>query len=514
MHETFPDYNTRLPIACLYPVVIQPSSSNPLLMMSSQVDSKKAGKSETPKDPKAKKVPKGGQAPGLKDWRAKLEERKREKLDYVVPTIFDLIVDSYSSHMNAAEKQDLEEEGENPILDDIKYFLSGEGPGQEGHEGMDGCIRWHMLVKALDPKNEPKARRVGSKIGEAVLEKWPMLAVLPPSQDSGSCANPDYHKVDPDTTPFREAVNSGHHIIVNRIVSLRKGVLVPSDQRQAFINAFEAQCFPKKSSAMLLALGAKTTPIQTLKELLKIDKARTTFDCFDEALEEGSDEVINTLLANGQDLDTKKIKDSIIKAIQLLPSESAPDRERRLGIVETLVSNATEDAFDLEVVEMIIQKNLTTVWNAKAKNLPSDKIRSCLLHMAVLHQKSEFVKIFLNECSVSLSIEMALEPGRGNKGNKTDKFPLWYNNHQWISCEDKFEPITGSLERACDPPEEESERSKIRDLIVDKMIHDLDMNRLTDFLHRSLGMYNSFLINRIPSFVHLADTISFLHRAV
>lgn len=280
---------------------------------------------------------------------------------------------------------------------------------------------------------------------------------------------------------------------------------------QAFIDAFEAQCFSKKSSAMLLAVEAKTTRIETLRELLKIDKARTSYDCFDKALEEGLDEVINTLLENGQNLDTKKIKGSIIKAIQLLPNEPATDRECRLGIVKTLVKNATEDAFDLEVAEIIIQKNLTTVWT---KDLPTNKIRSCLLHMAVLHQKSEFVEIFLNECSVSLSIEMALEPGRGNKGNKTDKFPLWYNNHQWISCEDKFEPITGSLERACDPPEEESERSKIRDLIVDKMIHDLDMNRLTDFLHRSLGMYNSFLINRIPSFVHLTDTISFLHRAV
>ena len=158
----------------------------------------------------------------------------------------------------------------------------------------------------------------------------------------------------------------------------------------------------------------------------------------------------------------------------------------RLNIVKKLVKMATTpETFDLKVAESIIKKNLKDVWEEKNKNVLDEDVKGCLLHLAVIYEKIPFIQMFLDEYPQSLSQERgSLIEGSG-PDNK-DKFPLWYNNHKWNGR--TFDP------KKCEPGprngQNRSLRAEIRDMIVTKMIHEIDMNLLSDILHRSLGMYS------------------------
>ena len=97
--------------------------------------------------------------------------------------------------------------------------------------------------------------------------------------------------------------------------------------------------------------------------------------------------------------------------------------------------------------------------------------------MAVLYQRHEFVERFVKDYAWSLIREEKVP------NNSDEKYPLWYNNH-------KYDKKVGfsALEHLSDA-DEISERAKIRKTIVTKMIHDLDMDVLTDILHQSDGTY-------------------------
>jgi hypothetical protein len=100
------------------------------------------------------------------------------------------------------------------------------------------------------------------------------------------------------------------------------------------------------------------------------------------------------------------------------------ERKRWTQIAKALVEKAKKpDVLDRVVVEKIITTELMNIWNATPKETLAKDLKDSLLHRAVSHQKSMFVKQFLEEDKESVTKKYKLD------GSTEPKFPLWYNNH-------------------------------------------------------------------------------------
>ena len=449
----------------------------------------------------------------LHELRAKLkEEGKTKKLDSLAPAIFDLIAQQYTSR-----KLD-------PPIDDIKLFLGGILPSGEEDDGqMDPCLRWHILVKAITTS---ESERAAKETREIIVTSWPMLAFVCLGEEKSAgqeestgerksfyesqCKNRARHKSDEGVTPFHLAAKRGNHAIIKIMISKLKEIFREPDANQrpdiphdktTLLQLVQAEEPDSGETALALAQKARYTPLETMKELLQVPGIANSDRSFAVALENGLDRAVEVFLEAG----VPWTSDSIVTALKRLHHpvnlrkageslrSNVRDHECRLNIVKSLVSRATTpQAFNQAVVEDIIRNNLTQVWKEKSDKVPSDEIESWLLHMAVLHEKYEFVEIFVNAYPESLSRESVL-PNLGDQTDKKDKYPLWYNNQKWDKKTERFIPKPPLCKQR--DGDSATPRAKIRNLIVTKMIHELDMDRLPDILHRSQGAIYPFTIS-------------------
>lgn len=430
--------------------------------------------------------------------------------------LFNLVVEKYAYVKKGDAK-----------LDDLMLFLLDKTDNYPGSQFMDFCIRWYILVESLNPKiltERPGKSEAAREIARWIVEMWPRLAFENFSSEKriqnqnqnekgegGVNDSPSFYKVDcrhkivRSCTPFHLAAASGNYKILEIMLNKAKAVYVhppasePSASAPAPASARESK--PRDTllelvcsedpetgeNAFTLAFRASRDPLATLQVLLRVTKAKTPLDDgpFSQAIERGYDLVVEEYLKTELQLGTTEFGKYMAAAFQYLGVEKKhKDRGMRTPtvyrarIVDSLIRRATTtDKFTEKVAEDIIEKNLVEVWDARCSNVPDENIQARLLHMAVLYQRHEFVERFVKDYAWSLIREEKVP------NNSDEKYPLWYNNH-------KYDKKVGfsALEHLSDA-DEISERAKIRKTIVTKMIHDLDMDVLTDILHQSDGTY-------------------------
>ncbi|KAK3938154.1 hypothetical protein QBC46DRAFT_441511 [Diplogelasinospora grovesii] len=165
-----------------------------------------------------------------------------------------------------------------------------------------------------------------------------------------------------------------------------------------------------------------------------------------DSLDKGEVEVVNMFLEHDSLRKTFVTSENIIHAMDKIsqlrtPNEVSDDRPET--IIYSLIQHAvTSDVFNSAVVKKIIELNLQDVWSKWRKLHPNVQLdTSCLLHLAVLHQNLEFVKIFAVDYPESVTAKAAIPGTDGHRYH-----PLWYNNRNWDSSKSKWVDWSGSPE--------------------------------------------------------------------
>ncbi|KAM3548290.1 hypothetical protein ARSEF4850_009498, partial [Beauveria asiatica] len=403
-------------------------------------------------------------------------------------------------------------------LDDIMDLLLDQENDKENDQEnpapaqyMDFCIRWSILVMALEVR---KSSSVAARaIAKWIVERWPKLAFVNLSDENtgekAEGAVKDYraqcrikHKINEDScTPFHRAVKLGCHDIVKAMLAGMEGIYskaTTAPESQGTLLDLVLAVDPESSkdeNAFDLALTARKTSLETLKQLLLVTKSKTPPEkcSFEEAVKLGLDRAVEAYLDHGLSLDAETFCKYMELAFEKLGGHgekmknftkglsvrSSPNsRSCRENVVKSLVRTATTpDKFTETVVQEIIKKNLLNVWDVKCPQVPAKEITERLLHMAILHGCHAFVERFVKDYPESLNALKKVS----NTNFQDAKYPLWYNNHYWNN---KDETVMSR------PRPLDDERAKIRNVIVTKMIHLLSMKQLSDILHKSQEPFN------------------------
>ncbi|XXH00918.1 hypothetical protein Hte_007269 [Hypoxylon texense] len=397
--------------------------------------------------------------------------------------------------------------------EEVKQLLQNDHNDQNNQYGMDDCFRWHLLFECANIKHvdgvDTEAR---VDICLIIIENWPYLAFENPYDQSSqkrNCVDPKIHRqIKHKAVPFYEAVRYGSVEVVKSMISHGKELYKhkPAIENTLVQILEKGEKVSNKSKSILdLATNADHGSSETLMELLSLhgtvnfleqDLDRT----FNYALEDGLHEIVQKFLEYEELAARYAASEFIIRAMghikeQVNPAEpnSTDDDATRRKIAETLISRAKgQDAFDNSVAEVIIKRGFMAMWNAKPENAPDKDIESYLLHLAVLYQQEEFVDLFVNQYPGSVSEERALPIQNLATNSKGERFPLWYNNHSLNSSGTDFV--------LCERGPIGSARARIRDKVVNKMIHEVgDMKMLSAIFHKSdvgelnldLSRYNS-----------------------
>lgn len=426
------------------------------------------------------------------------------------------------------------------VLDDIVHFLRrhdshSEPASLRTSQGfVDDCLRWSLLVKALDPNLTamgPSYKAVADQISAVCMDVFPELAFaqffdkvsdaeLYIAGGGNGMSNffrrtcpTGHHKDFAKLTPFHLAAKHGNHLLLktmfqnaklyynkqvlqseatpeqgatatdlhtDRSMDVRLGqleVVVKADPaaqygETAFFYAVHGACSPYETLQVLLAFTGTETPAN--------DKG------FTEAVEQGLDLAVEAYLDAGMQLESKAFVSCLRRALGKLGDDIVgwakgrsvcSERDCRLNIVKSFVRRAdVPEKFTKEIVQQIIENDLVEVWDLKCEDVPLQRVKDSLLHLAILHQKDNFVERFVDAYPSSLTIPCKVP----YNGSHEKMYPLWYNNHTYTPDEDEV---------VFSPYEEHSTvRTRIRDIVVTKMIHLLDLENLTDILHRSNGM--------------------------
>ncbi|KAM3562177.1 hypothetical protein MY1884_001991 [Beauveria asiatica] len=418
------------------------------------------------------------------------------------------------------EYERIEKDGTN--LDNIMDLLLDQENDKENDQEnpapaqyMDFCIRWSILVMALESR---KSSSVAARaIAKWIVERWPKLAFVNLSDENtgekAEGAVKDYraqcrikHKINEDScTPFHRAVKLGCHDIVKAMLAGMEGIYskaTTAPESQGTLLDLVLAVDPestKDENAFDLALTARKTSLETLKQLLLVTKSKTPPEkcSFEEAVKLGLDRAVEAYLDHGLSLDAETFCKYMELAFEKLGghgekmknftkglSVRSASRARtcRENVVKSLVANATTtDKFTERVAQEIIKRDLLNVWDVKDGNVPAKEITERLLHMAILYGRYAFVERFVENYPKSLNALKKVP----NTSTDEKRYPLWYNNHWWDDKTSKFILLPDLTDKESNSP-----RGKIRDVIVTKMIHLLSMNQLSDILHKSDEPFN------------------------
>ncbi len=376
--------------------------------MISPMDGKAECKSFGAKDLKPSSREKG-KYQSRKAWRALEDKWNGAEQD-------DTLDDLTRSLMKVAVSQ-LGEVGESgdkvsPAREDINQFLEGE---QKEHR-IDDCVRWYSLLRVVERVNNNKELEARLAICEMILEKRPYLAFECPYDSpveehyTNSCVFPKMHQLAKDKrTPFHDAAKCGNAKIIAVMISKGREFY---DRRQPIRGAtrslLDVVRDPDPSSAndetaLELATKADDGYLETLEELLKIDKIATSQSTprvldksFNYALNEGWPQVVNKFVEHDQrsfvtsnfiiqsiEKIDEPIKQRAKRKYKLEPTLAKSHREE---IAKTLVRPAEQpDIFNIKVAKSIIERDLMDIWKAKPQNALTIDLESCLLHLAVMY---------------------------------------------------------------------------------------------------------------------------------
>ncbi|KAI1819685.1 hypothetical protein F4861DRAFT_526015 [Xylaria intraflava] len=407
----------------------------------------------------------------------------------------------------------------------IKEFIEDK----RGDNKIDDCVRWHLLLDSVDISqfaldDEPETQEVQVHvdfkvaISKIIIENWPDLAFQDFNVENTrrkyhqKCVLRQLHwKTKGKRVPFLFAAECGNAKAIAAMIEHGKHL---QGGQSTLLEAIR----PSKSrkSALKLATRANYGSAETLRELLKVDDVITPSEDkneFNYALNEGLHEVVSVFLEHDKIAEILITSTHIIQALKKVDevmgspprtgSQSDLEAIKALRMVKILISKAPSSMFNEEVVANIIMRGLMSVWEAIPKEALTKRLEPHLLPLAIFYQKHDFVDLFINEIPSSASQMQRLKV-KGLAANTSEaKFPLWYNNHSWDASEGHFVP------RKRDRKDPSSSRAKIRKMIVDKLIYDVDdMEKLPEILHESNEPFGElcFDISRFNSTSHTIST--------
>lgn len=340
---------------------------------------------------------------------------------------------------------------------------------------IDDCVRWQILfktvVKASSP-SQPGSDALGGEeddeknddltLSKIVIGMAPYLAFENPIQGSalregrsitGDCRYKGMHLGQKrSSTPFLEAARAGNAAVIRHMIREAKRSRGSGDSSS--LPRVLSQRDPESNSTVLkqATRAPKNGRAQTLKVLL--EEAPGIFlpsdGTFEGAIDEGLVEVVNTFLLDERLREEFVSSKNIIRALDKIPEGGTLDNESpQARILRSLLKHVKDaqgsgdaqnskrprraDAFDHEVVEAIIKRNLEHVW--KHEDLPNiePETSNSLLHLAVIHQKLNFVKIFIK--ADPASVTRKAPPPKSDRSKRADGtkeyYALWHNNHVW-----------------------------------------------------------------------------------
>ncbi|KAJ0119897.1 Peptidase S8/S53 [Diaporthe amygdali] len=490
--------------------------------------------------------------------------------DRQVPGLTDRLIQTLRSASAVRKKETVDHNSLNAIINDIIKFLYHE------NSEIDSCVRWAILHRAVQveiekgetPQDNAPALLVGAIADE---EKYLAFETLNPMSSAlrqeckrrldSKSHSPDHSQFGKDLkkSPFFEALANleepdsssnpaAFEAMVSRLETYckeqiqvlpnkRRGLLQITSQDAnsnpqnnsdtalgLLLNVLRRPCSfgGKKFTALYLASQdevERTGDLGILKVLLKYPgitdlPSDTTFD---DAMQGGKVKVIKAMLSVEELRGRFVTSENITKAMDNIVLDGDSDiKDRMEKVLNELLLHSNNlpkarSVFDDQVAQKIIERNLVEAWDKRPESAKLND--QCLLHIAVYHQRVNFVERFLKDYPASVSCK-ALVPGTGppkqpiNK-NSSDKtgaeqrqpegyYPLWYNRKEWDGMR--------WVDRTSDP----NESSFIRQLLAPATIRQVEkMQRLlgifreaeVDELCFEISQFNSKLY-RVSEFIH------------
>ncbi|KAM0227912.1 hypothetical protein ACHAPO_011119 [Fusarium lateritium] len=387
---------------------------------------------------------------------------------------------------------------EEKAIEGVKTFLKDDD--------VDDCLRWHLLYYAVNidelgnTRNESKLPRL--QLSRAIIAEHPYLSFENPSVIHRAkelyqkdCVSKTFHQgYKVKQTPLHKAAESGNAEAIEAMITGGKSFydedrvggsrgflramnlkhhkqLSPDNCR--LVNMVRLTSKESGSTALSLAADADHGASETITKLLKVPDIAYNDETFGEAVEEGKLKIVEAFLGKDDpDLFRTVITEDSVKTALRNLNQAGHDEDNVENeidascndphrIAELLVSRIQDPLHVDDIAESIIATGSMKVWQACPGSMLSHKLKGHLVHLAVKHQRLNFVQHFLKEYPDSVR-ELW-----GDDKHIGEQYPLWYNNH------DK--------EGNKIPKPFNTVRDNIRNEIVTKMIHKIEeMEKLSD----------------------------------
>lgn len=312
-------------------------------------------------------------------------------------------------------------------------------------------------------------------VSEIIITKWPNLAFNCFKLENRGVVDELYgkkcrakkgsgfHRIEDSSVPFLVAAYQGKHEIIKMMISN----LGSATANEPLLDLAALKSPSSKKTAWGLAAKAENNSFDTLIELLKVPNIVTSDEPFIEAVKEGQFMAVKSFVDGKFPLKASRRSECVIDAIRRLDDPigqdsqtgNPEDRACRLNIVRLLFQppNYPKDFTD-GVAELMVEKGLNDLWPKTGDLQPdlSEELESCLLHLAVLHQKPDFVQRFAEDYPDSLKLQQTVPRGATLPASKIG-YPLWYNNHYWDGSVNKFLPRNGHSEPHHRQPQKRSD---------------------------------------------------------
>ena len=422
-----------------------------------------------------------------KKYRDKEGSFKNDFLDDVGAYLYKPIRKALETAVKGEEEQRLR------VVSAIRDFLKD---GEKKHQ-IDDCLRWLILFKTVEKVHAEKmvedaAVKADILITQIIVEIASYLAFDNPYRPSKAaqalkthsikdrCKYPRVHGQHKDlyvkTSPFHMAASQGNYKAVKLMYDNATDDSGEPLEKDLLLHVLQSPApEPSDQKSALWLAAVSSGGLGALKVLLELDPriADHPDGTFEHALKEGKENVVNEFLQVPELRKVLITSEHIIQAIDCLSDVKvdAGAHPRRKDVVNTLIGHATtDDVINDQVVDKIIQLDLKDTWTKIiqldlkdawwTKKSPGFKLKtSRLLHLAVQHQNTEFVKMFLQDYPHSIT----------HKENS--KYPLWHNN----------KILTGSKwgDRMST---ERLVKDKIRDMIVTATIKNKQIDKMQDLV--------------------------------
>jgi len=342
----------------------------------------------------------------------------------------------------------------------ISRFLGGDEPKDD----IDDCVRWQLLWATVQIDEDDDS----ITLCRIIIDVAPHLAFECPSKGSAlgtgrpfmkHCKHKGIHSwparsLSSMSTPFLDTARLGNADMIKYIIQKAKTLpICNTHSSHAFMEALQQT--DNDCTVLDCAAQAEKRRAQTLEVLFgeAPDIFKRSDSTFENAIMDGDASVVNIFLSDDEMKEHYVSSPNIVLAMAKISAHEKLDANEggtHAKILHSLLSHIKDaqklnaqankakhlkraTAFDLGVVEAMIEHNLTAVWRLKDRPSIDAATTDSLLHLAVIHQKPEFVTIFLEADRTSVLKKARLPDNDRFKSvdKKKEYYALWHNNWEW-----------------------------------------------------------------------------------